>query len=150
MRAMADERFDVIRRQRFGVRAALDALELALAAPAAGRAKEWLTTVTERAGALAGAFAEHVRVTEAPGGLFDDVVAHAPRLANQVARLRRDHVEITEALPRIAGAAAEPSDGAVEAAREAALAVMGAVVRHRSVGSSLLYEAYFVDIDAGD
>jgi hypothetical protein len=161
---VADERFDAIRRQRLGVRAALDALELALAAPAAGRPKEWLAAVTERADSLALAFAEHVRVTEARGGVFDDVVAHAPRLANQVTRLRREHVEITAALGRVADAAGAAGDTAggegdaagatgdavVERAREAALAVMGAIVRHRSAGSSLLYEAYFVDIDAGD
>jgi hypothetical protein len=147
---VADERFDGIRRQRFGVRAALDALELALAAPAAGRAKEWLTTVTERVDSLAGSFGEHVRVTEAPGGVFDDAVAHAPRLANQVARLRREHVEITDALTRAADAAAGTGEAAVDAAREAALGVMGAIVRHRSAGSNLLYEAYFVDIDASD
>ena len=149
---MADERLDAIRRQRFGVRAALDALELALAAQAAGRAGEWLASVRERAGSLGTAFAEHVRITEAPGGVFDDAVAHAPRLANQVARLRRDHVEITDALASLIAAegSAAADDAAVDATRDAALSVMGAIVRHRSAGSSLLYEAYFVDIDAGD
>ena len=147
---MPDERLDAIRRQRFGVRAALDALELALAAPAAGRAKEWLTTVTERARSLGEAFSEHVRVTEAPGGVFDDALAAAPRLANQVGRLRREHVEIADGLDRVAVAAAGLDDPAVDTTREQALAVMGAIVRHRSAGSSLLYVAYFVDIDASD
>ena len=146
---MADERLDAIRKQRVGVRAALDGLELALAAPAAGRPKEWLGTVTERADALAAAFGEHIRVTEAPGGVFDDCVGRAPRLANQVAGLRREHVEITEALGRVTSAVGG-GDADVEAARDGALAVMGAIVRHRSAGSSLLYEAYFVDIDAAD
>jgi len=150
---MADERLDAVRRQRAGVRAALDALELALAAPSAGRADEWLATVGERAGSLRAAFAEHVRVTEAPGGVFEDCMARAPRLANQVDRLRREHLEITLALgqvPSAAAASGDAGDAAVDATRESALAAMGAIVRHRSAGSSLLYEAYFVDIDAAD
>jgi len=147
---VADERLDAIRRQRFGVRAALDALELALAAPSAGRPKEWLTNVTERTRSLAVVFGEHIRVTEAPGGVLEDTVATAPRLANQVARLRRDHVGITDGLTQVASAAAGADDDAVDATRDASLAVMGAIVRHRSAGSNLLYEAYFVDIDASD
>jgi hypothetical protein len=147
---MADERLDAVRRQRSGVRAALDGLELAIAAPAAGRPDEWLARVAERAASLAGAFAEHVRVTEAPGGVLDDCVARAPRLSNQITRLRREHVEITHALARVSEEASGAGNAAVEAAREAGLAVMGAIVRHRSAGSNLLYEAYLVDIDASD
>src|SRR3974390_332153 len=114
---MADERLDAIRKQRVGVRAALDALELALAAPTAGRPAEWMATVTERAEALAAAFAEHIRVTEAPGGVFDDCVGRAPRLANQVARLRREHVEIADALVRLTSPGSGGGDADVEAAR---------------------------------
>jgi hypothetical protein len=91
-----------------------------------------------------------VRVTEAPGGVFDDTLAAAPRLANQVGRLRREHIEIADGLDRVTVTAAGLDDPAVDATREESLAVMGAIVRHRSAGSSLLYEAYFVDIDAAD
>jgi hypothetical protein len=140
-----------VRLQRIGVRTALDGLELALAAPSAGRANDWIRTVGERASALSAAFTNHVLVTERPAGLFDDITAHAPRLANQISRLRDEHVEIAAALAAIPEPAnSEDPNHAVSAVREASLAVMGAIVRHRNAGSSLLYEAYFVDIDASD
>jgi hypothetical protein len=146
-----DPPLDVVREQRVGVRTALDGLERALAAPSVGRAKEWCAAVRERADALSDAFAIHVLVTECDGGLFDDVLAHAPRLANQVIRLRDEHHRITAGLAAVGDAAAglDP-DGAVDAVRDGALQVMGAIVRHRNAGSSLLYEAYYVDIDAAD
>ena len=142
---------DAVRRQRVGVRTALDELERALAAPSAGRAKDWTSMVCERTAALAAAFANHVTVTEEPAGLFDDILAHAPRLAGRITRLRNEHVEIAARLSAVELAALnEDPEEEVEAVRDATLAVMGAVVRHRSAGSSLLYEAFFVDIDAAD
>src|SRR4029450_5483526 len=41
-------------------------------------------------------FAVHVEVTEAPGGLYQEILENAPRLANPVPRVRREHVAITE------------------------------------------------------
>jgi hypothetical protein len=137
---------EAVREQRLGVRTALDGLERAVAAPSTGRVKEWAGTVAERASLLADAFANHVLVTERGGGLFDDVTAHAPRLANQIAHLRDEHGEITAALAAVKEGAGQDPD----ALRDASLSVMGAIVRHRNAGSSLLYEAYFVDIDAAD
>ena len=147
----SDTSLEAVREQRIGVRTALDGLERALAAPSSGRAKEWCAAVCERTETLAHAFAIHVLVTERQGGLFDDVLAHAPRLANQIGRLRDEHGQITGGLATVdeIAAARDPED-AVEPVREAALEVMGAIVRHRNAGSSLLYEAYFVDIDAAD
>ena len=146
-----DPSLDAVRRQRKGVRTALDALERALAAPSSGRAAEWRSGVDERVAALAEAWGAHAAVTEQPGGLFDDVVARAPRLAGRVARLRQEHVDVAAQLAAIsqAGSGGDP-DADVAAVGEAALATMGAIVRHRNTGSSLLYEAYFVDIDAAD
>jgi len=140
-----------VRRQRLGVRSALDGLERALAAPSAGRAKDWATTVCERTAALSEAFGNHIQVTEGPAGVFDDVLAHSPRLAGRVTRLRNEHVAIVAGLSDVARAARdEDPEQEVDAIRDAALTVMGLVVRHRNAGSSLLYEAYFVDIDAAD
>jgi hypothetical protein len=147
----SDTSLEAVREQRVGVRTALDGLERALAAPSSGRAKEWCAAVRDRAETLGHAFAIHVLVTERQGGLFDDVLAHAPRLANQIGRLRDEHGQIKASLAAVdeTVASRDPED-AVGPVREAALEVMGAIVRHRNAGSSLLYEAYFVDIDAAD
>lgn len=137
---------DAIRRQRFGVRSALGELEGAVAAPSAGRSKEWVAHVIERAAALRTAFAEHIEVTESRGGLFDEVVGEAPRLANQVNKLRAEHGTIRAGLDALVAGEAEE----VGEIRAAAVQLMGQIVNHRSDGSSLIYEAYFVDIDAAD
>jgi hypothetical protein len=136
-------RLDAVRRQRSGVRLALDDLERAVTAPSAGREAEWADNVLRRAGEMKAAFAEHIDVTERPGGLFDEVVDAAPRLSNKVAKLRDEHVTITADLDALATTA--PAD-----LREAVVQIMGRVVRHRSEGSDLIYDAYFVDIDAAD
>ena len=146
-----DPSLEAVREQRVGVRTALDGLERALAAPSAGRAKEWCAAVRERAETLGDAFTVHVVVTERQGGLFDDVLAHAPRLANQIGRLREEHHQIRAGLDAVDEiATGRDPEEAVGPVRDAALEVMGAIVRHRNAGSSLLYEAYFVDIDAAD
>jgi hypothetical protein len=138
---------DAIRLQRVGVRVALDGLERAVAAPASGRAAEWTATLRERAQALREAFTHHVVVTEAAGGLFDEVVSEAPRLANQVSKLRDDHLSIADLLLSLA---TPDPDVDTDDLRDQAIDVMGRIVKHRNSGSGLLYDAYCVDIDAAD
>lgn len=136
-------RLDAVRRQRSGVRLALDDLERAVTAPSAGREREWADQVQRRVAEMKAAFGEHIAVTESAGGLFEEVVEAAPRLAHKVAKLRDEHVTISADLDALATAP-------VAELREAAVQVMGRVVRHRSEGSDLIYDAYFVDIDAAD
>jgi len=145
-RDLDEATLDAIRRQRFGVRSALGELEGAVAAPAAGRPKEWVANVVDRAISLRAAFDEHITVTEGSGGLFDEVLGQAPRLSNQVNKLRAEHSTIGAGLDALIGAPANE----VGDVRAAAVRVMGELVHHRSDGSSLIYEAYFVDIDAAD
>jgi len=144
---------EAVRVQREGLRAASDALERAAASPAPGRAEEWVELVAERLTALERAFARHVEATEGPGSLFDEVVGRAPRLARQVDRLRADHVAINEALGRVAAMTstagrAERAD--VDTIRAEVLGLLGRVAHHRSTGADLLYEAYWVDVEASD
>ena len=63
-------------------------------------------------------FAVHVEVTEAPGGLYHEILENSPRLANRVTRFRREH----------------------------AVRLFADLVRHRKRGLDLVYEAYHVDI----
>jgi hypothetical protein len=140
-----------IRRRRLGVRAALDSLERSVAAPSAGREADWIAGVLEHIRALQSAFNHHVAVTEGPGGLFEEVLDHAPRLAHQVAALGAEHVAIADAITTGVdlAAAAEGTDGVAEC-REAAIDLMNQVTRHRHNGAGLVYEAYNVDIEAAD
>ena len=91
-------------------------------------------------------FAVHVEVTEAPGGLYQEILENAPRLANRVTRFRREHAEITEAIRRgLAECAAAATPEAATALRDRTVRLFADLVRHRKRGLDLVYEAY-VDI----
>jgi hypothetical protein len=137
--------------QRLSLRRAIAGLEEALAAPddqdglggqdgLPGR----LAPALER---LQEVFAVHVEVTEAPGGLYQEILENAPRLANRVTRFRREHTEITEGIGRgLAECAAATDPDAVQALRDHAVRLFADLVRHRKRGLDLVYEAYHVDI----
>ena len=137
--------------QRLSLRRAIAGLEEALAVPddpdglggrdgLAGR----LAPVLER---LQEVFAVHVEVTEAPGGLYQEILENAPRLANRVARFRREHAEITDGIHRaIAESSTAADPDAVQALRDHTVRLFADLVRHRKRGLDMVYEAYHVDI----
>jgi hypothetical protein len=92
-------------------------------------------------------FAVHIEVTEAPGGLYQEILENAPRLANRVTRFRREHVEITEGIHRgLAECATATTPEATTALRDRSVRLFADLVRHRKRGLDLVYEAYHVDI----
>ncbi|HJW36020.1 MAG TPA: hypothetical protein VJ769_05245 [Actinomycetes bacterium] len=92
-------------------------------------------------------FAVHVEVTEAPGGLYHEILENAPRLANRVTRFRREHAEITDGIGRgIAESSTATAPDAVQALRDHSVRLFADLVRHRKRGLDLVYEAYHVDI----
>ena len=134
--------------QRLSLRWAIAGLEEALAASEdpdglrglPGR----LAPALER---LQEVFAVHVEVTEAPGGLYQEILENAPRLSNRVTRFRREHVEITEGIRRNLAACATAGDPeAAQALRDHGVRLFADLVRHRKRGLDLVYEAYHVDI----
>jgi hypothetical protein len=136
--------------QRLSLRRAIAGLEQALA-PATAAGDEpgaWLDRLGGALAHLDEVFAVHVRVTEATGGLYEEIIENAPRLANRVKRFRREHADITGAIRRgIAETqAAGREAGEVEALRDHAVRLLADLVRHRKRGLDLVYEAYHVDI----
>ena len=134
--------------QRLSLRRAIAGLEEALAAsedPDGLRAlPERLAPALER---LQEVFAVHVEVTEAPGGLYQEILENTPRLANRVTRFRREHAEITDGIRRaIASSATASGPEAVQALRDHTVRLFADLVRHRKRGLDLVYEAYHVDI----
>ncbi|MDF2740238.1 MAG: hypothetical protein K0S88_1606 [Actinomycetia bacterium] len=134
--------------QRLSLRRAIAGLEEALAAsedPDGLRAlPDRLAPALER---LQEVFAVHVEVTEAPGGLYQEILENAPRLANRVTRFRREHAEITEGIRRDLAACATATDPeAAQALRDHGVRLFADLVRHRKRGLDLVYEAYHVDI----
>ena len=137
--------------QRLSLRRAIAGLEEALAASddpdgVAGQdgLPARLVPTLER---LQEVFAVHVEVTEAPGGLYHEILENSPRLANRVTRFRREHAEIADGIRRgIAESATATDPDAVRALRDHAVRLFADLVRHRKRGLDLVYEAYHVDI----
>ena len=123
-------------------------VEGALTGPVGADEAAWWNRMVGPLAALQEAFRHHVAVTEAPGGVHDEIVAYAPRLAHARDRLVDDHVEITAALDRLCRPTI-PS-GEVGAAREATLHLLGLLSRHRHRGADFVYDAYDFDIGGGD
>src|SRR5918999_1178226 len=138
--------------QRLSLRRAIAGLEEALAAPdnpdGLGGQDGVPTRLLPALERLQEVFAVHVEVTEAPGGLYQEILENSPRLATRVTRFRREHTDITEAIRRglaeCAAAAGHPD--AVQALRDHSVRLFADLVRHRKRGLDLVYEAYHVDI----
>lgn len=131
---------DEARRHRAELLETIHSLEAALAVPAAERG--WRARVARALARLQAAFAEHVDVTEGPHGLYGDLLDVAPRLANQVRVLVREHGAISAALDALAArTGAEP-----ERVRGWASDLLRELSRHRQRGADLVYEAYATDI----
>jgi len=137
--------------QRLSLRRAIAGLEGTLAVPEDPHGlggQDGLATrlvpVLER---LQEVFAVHVEVTEAPGGLYQEILDNAPRLANRVTRFRREHSEIADGIRRaLAECASAVDPDAVQALRDHTVRLFADLVRHRKRGLDLVYEAYHVDI----
>jgi hypothetical protein len=120
----------------------LVAFERSLAAPARGREAQWLAGVQGAAVRLRDTFADHVMVTEGGGGLFDEIMSEAPRLAHHIDLLRQEHREISAEISRVAATSA----GDPDEIRKEALVLFSRLAHHRQKGADLLYDAYDVDL----
>jgi len=111
---------------------------------AAGDSVAWHGEVRAAVGEIRGALAAHVDEVEAPGGLYVEVAGASPRLLPMVERLRRDHDDLAGRIGGLDQLLVD--DGPVDAIRDAALALLLEISRHRHRGADLLWEFYDVDI----
>ena len=137
--------------QRLSLRRAIAGLEEALAAPddpdGLGGQDGLGARLAPPLERLQEVFAAHVAVTEAPGGLYQEILENAPRLANRVTRFRREHAEITDGIGHaIAESSTATGPEATQALRDHTVRLFADLVRHRKRGLDLVYEAYHVDI----
>jgi hypothetical protein len=143
---------EAARRRRQTLHDSLVHLEQAISSPAFGRIPDWSSTVTKEMVSLRDAFDQHVIVTEKPGGLYEEIMERAPRLAGKLRRLADEHPTITQqvgaTLARLE--AGDVGDGSapwpLEKARDDLQRLLGSIVRHRQYGADLVWEAYNVDI----
>ncbi len=137
---------EALRRQRAELRESISALELALAAPAPSGQLRWAERVHVALVELSADFREHVDVTEGHDGLYVDILATAPRLSDAVARLTREHEQISDLLDDLLARVLTPKSEDVDQVRGLGTTLLGLLVSHRQRGSDLVYEAYEFDV----
>jgi hypothetical protein len=98
---------------------------------------------------LAHAIEEHVEITERPEGLYDEISTKAPHLATKIDRLREEHPVLRDRtqvlLTKLQTTAIGPA-WPLDEGRDDLQRLLGQIVRHRQLGSDLVWEAYNLDI----
>jgi hypothetical protein len=137
---------DLAVEQRERLRDALVAFEDALSSAGPRRAAAWAEGVVQCILRVEAEFHSHIDFTEQEDGLYDDILAAAPRLAHRIDQLRQEHNEITialsDCLTRVELVPNTAHSDWVAARREDCNALLGRLVRHRQRGADLVYEAY--------
>ena len=136
-------------KRRADLHRALVAVEEATSRPAVGREADWTKEVVLRLEDLGHAIAEHVEVTERHGGLYDEICGLAPHLSGKIDRLREEHPTMRRGTEDLAARLRTTGPGeewSLEDARDDLQRLLGKLVRHRQLGSDLVWEAYNLDI----
>ncbi|SCE68569.1 hypothetical protein [Micromonospora chokoriensis] len=105
----------------------------------------WREEVLLRLRPVRQGFAEHVRATEGPTGLYRELLTQSPRLEHGVRMLTREHVTIVAALLAVQRIA-EQTEVSPDELRHRAGHLLRKLARHRRRGSDLLWEAYQTDL----
>ena len=146
-----DQPVEKVRVRRHSLQDAMTRAEKA--SSAASRAEGWLDGIGAALEEIRLALAEHVEVTEGPGGLFDDILEDEPRFATEVALIRDEHGGIDEALDKAVmtvEAAMDLESFDAEPVRRRVMTLLGRISLHRQRGADLIYDAYNVDIATAD
>jgi hypothetical protein len=142
-----DQALEALRLRRAELRDSMSALEQALAAPAPGRLDAWAERVQVALVELLSDFREHVAIAEGPNGVYRGVLSTTPRLSEEVARLTRDHAEISHLLDHLLGCVSgAPLNDGVDGVRDLGTALLARLIRSRQRSADLVYEAYQSDI----
>ncbi len=128
--------------KRLELQEALSTVEVAAASPSAEEG--WRTRLLEEIEKLRAALLHHIEEVEAEDGLLEEMLAHAPRLANQIASVRHEHTDLSDQIDQVVLDVRGTVD--VIDIRSGVLDTLTAIARHRQRGSDLVYDGYNVDI----
>ena len=139
------DQFAGVVQQRSQLGQAMQRVELAAAAPAAK--ESWIPELAQNLRQLDVAFDKHIRDVQAPLGLLDRIVDQAPRLQRSVEASKAEHAAVAELIKKAVALTGVPdASDRVDEVRDAAMAALVALARHRQKGADLIYDAYDVDI----
>lgn len=142
-----DQAIEALRVRRAELYESMSALEQALAAPTPGRLDAWAERVHVALVELVSDFREHIAIAEGPNGVYRGVLSTTPRLAEKVARLTREHAEITDLIDHLlTRVGAAPFDDGGDGVRDLGTTLLVRLIRSRQRSADLVYEAYQSDI----
>jgi small-conductance mechanosensitive channel len=131
---------------------ALHDLELRAGSPAPGREAQWLVQVLNALDALDEMLATQHENAADRDSILSDIQRDQPRLHNRVVQLRRDYRDLHEAVSRLrTQLEATPPDDVHFADVRQQLDRLATELRYqRAREADLIYEAFNVDLGAGD
>jgi len=131
---------------------ALQELELRAGSPAPGREAEWLSQVLRALDALETMLAAQHQNSADDASILSDIQRDQPRLHNRVVQLRRDYRDLHEAVGRLrTELEATPPDEIRSADVRQRLDRVATELRYqRAREADLIYEAFSIDLGAGD
>jgi hypothetical protein len=94
-----------------------------------------------------------VEVTEGEVGLLAEILQRTPRLATEIALIKAEHEELIDTLDKVdltVRTSMDMDDPDPEPLRRRVMTLLGRLTLHRQRGADLVYDAYNVDIAAGD
>jgi hypothetical protein len=136
-------------RRRADLHLALVAVEKAISSPAGGREPDWSKDVLRALQDLDHALVEHIEITERPLGLYEEIAQKAPRLTNQIDRMKEEHPGLQDTTRELIARLESGSIGGdwpLAEARDDLQRLLGRLVRHRQLGADLVWDAYNLDI----
>jgi hypothetical protein len=141
---------DAVRRRRAELSESIAMMRAALADPVESPVV-WGERVQQEVARLALDFVEHVDVTEGVGGLHESITESAPRLSRAVDGLTSDHDEMELEIAELAQAAEAPVMARdVETIKVRGTLLLDRLIKHQQRGGDLVYEAFELDLGAGD
>jgi small-conductance mechanosensitive channel len=131
---------------------ALQELELCAGSPAPGREVRWLEQVLDALDVLGRMLAAQQENSADDASMLSDIQRDHPRLHNRVAQLRRSYRELHEAVTRLHDelAATAPDDMQFTDVRRRLDRIATELRYQRAREADLVYEAFTVDLGAGD
>lgn len=141
---------DLARTRHDALTAAIEQLEHALAAAAAGRAKPWSERVATELDRVRTAIDAHVESIEESEGLFEEVRLEKPRLGMRIAALEQEHKSIQARATELAERVPGDDEADFAALRVEVTDLLALLRRHRAAEADLVFEAFWTDLGAGD
>ena len=131
---------------------ALHQVEFSAATAAPGRAIDWVSDVRGALGALEDALAVQAQNSAVSDSPLSDIEVEEPRLRNRVVQLRQRYADLRQRVAELRSQLDAPAPESLDVAdvRRRLEGLAGELRYQRAREADIIYEAYSVDLGAGD